>query len=436
MLEVSSKDINTTELIEFPQSDRFIKLPIDKYLSLLNIEPIAPQIALINAINDPQYRFITACLSRRTGKTFISNVIAQMVALVPNCNVLIMSPNYSLSNISFELQRQLIKTFDIEVLKDNAKDKVITLTNGSSIRVGSVTQADSVVGRSYNLILYDEAALAEGMNSFNIQLRPTLDTNNSKAIFISTPRGKGNWFKELYDRGWSDDYSSWASIHSDYRENPRVKEADIVEAKNSMSRHEFAQEYLADFTTFAGQIWELDENCVTDLSSMDFSKLDIISGLDLGFKDETALCVIAHDYDDDVFYFIDEYEEGGQTTKYHAERIQEMDSKYGLDYIYIDSAAAQTRYDFAINYDISTTNAKKSVLDGIGFVSALVESGKVIVDQNCTNILQAFDNYRWDPRENLLKERPLHDHYSHMADAIRYGLYTHAGHMEILDNGE
>ena len=230
MLEVSSKDINTTELIEFPQSDRFIKLPIDKYLSLLNIEPIAPQIALINAINDPQYRFITACLSRRTGKTFISNIIAQMVALVPNCNVLIMSPNYSLSNISFELQRQLIKTFDIEVLKDNAKDKVITLTNGSSIRVGSVTQADSVVGRSYNLILYDEAALAEGMNSFNIQLRPTLDTNNSKAIFISTPRGKGNWFKELYDRGWSDDYSSWASIHSDYRENPRVKEADIVEA--------------------------------------------------------------------------------------------------------------------------------------------------------------------------------------------------------------
>jgi len=124
MLEVSSTNINTTEIVEFPQDERFIKLPIGNYLTLLDIEPISPQIALINAINDPQYRFVTACLSRRTGKTFISNVIAQLVALVPGCNVLIMSPNYSLSNISFELQRQLIKQFDIEVLKDNAKTKL------------------------------------------------------------------------------------------------------------------------------------------------------------------------------------------------------------------------------------------------------------------------------------------------------------------------
>ena len=31
----------------------------------------------------------------------------------------------------------------------------------------------------------------------------------------------------------------------------------------------------------------------------------------------------------------------------------------------IDSAAQQTRFDFAQNYDITTVNAKKSVLDGI-----------------------------------------------------------------------
>jgi phage terminase large subunit len=169
------------------------------------------------------------------------------------------------------------------------------------------------------------------------------------------------------------------------------------------------------------------------LSGVDFSKLDIIAGLDLGFKDETALCVIAHDYEEGKFYFIDEYEESGQTTKYHAEQIQRLEDKYGLDYIYIDSAAAQTRYDFAINYDISTINAKKSVLDGIGFVSAMVETGRITIDKDCLNVIDTFDNYRWDPRENLLKERPLHDHYSHMADAIRYALYTHSGHMEILE---
>ena len=48
--------------------------------------------------------------------------------------------------------------------------------------------------------------------------------------------------------------------------------------------------------------------------------------------------------------------------------------KWDIDYIYIDSAAQQTRFDFAQNYDITTVNAKKSVLDGIAHVAAIVDS--------------------------------------------------------------
>jgi len=65
-----------------------------------------------------------------------------------------MSPNYSLSQISFDLQRNLIKHFDLEVLRDNAKDKVIELSNNSTIRMGSINQVDSVVGRSHTISLY------------------------------------------------------------------------------------------------------------------------------------------------------------------------------------------------------------------------------------------------------------------------------------------
>ena len=61
--------------------------------------------------------------------------------------------------------------FDVELERSNAKDKVIELKNGSIIRMGSVSQADSVVGRSYDLIIFDEAALNdEGSEVFNIQL--------------------------------------------------------------------------------------------------------------------------------------------------------------------------------------------------------------------------------------------------------------------------
>ena len=173
MLDVSRTDIVSSELMEFTASDRFIKLPISEYMNLLGIEPNSSQTALINAVNNPKYRFVCAAISRRQGKTYITNVIGQLVSLVPGSNILIMSPNYSLSQISFDLQRQLIKHFDLEVVRDNAKDKVIELSNGSTIRMGSVNQVDSAVGRSYDLIIFDEAALADGKDAFNVALRPT-----------------------------------------------------------------------------------------------------------------------------------------------------------------------------------------------------------------------------------------------------------------------
>ena len=425
MIELSRSDIVSDYLMEFDKEERFIKLPINSYLELLGIEPNTSQTALINAVSNPKYRFICASVARRQGKTYISNIIGQLVCLIPNSHVLLMSPNYSLSQISFDLQRQLIKHFDLEMLRDNAKDKVIELSNNSTIRMGSINQVDSVVGRSYDLIIFDEAALTDGRDAFNVALRPTLDKDNSKAIFISTPRGRNNYFAEFYHRGFSDEFPEWCSIKATWHENPRVSEQDIVEAKKGMSDAEFAQEYMADFNVFEGQVWTFNhEQCVADLSEFDTSKMDVFAGLDVGYKDPTAFCVIAYDWEEEKFHLVDEYLNSERTTEQHAAEIQKLIDKWDIDYIYIDSAAAQTRFDFAHNYDISTINAKKSVLDGIGHVAGVIDNDKLIVNQTCRESLMALDQYQWDPNPNLLKEKPKHNQASHMADALRYALYT------------
>ena len=424
MLEISRKDILSDSLMEFKEN-RFIKLPIDSYMELLGIQPNSSQHAIINAINTPKYRFVVAAVSRRQGKTYIANIIGQLVTLVPNCNVLLMSPNYALSQISFDLQRSLIKHFDLEVLRDNAKDKVIELSNHSTIRMGSVNQVDSVVGRSYDLIIFDEAALVDGRDAFNVALRPTLDKDNSKALFISTPRGRNNWFAEFWYRGFSNEFPEWCSVKATYHENPRLSEDDIAEAKKTMSDAEFSQEYLADFNVYEGQVWKFNfAECQQDLSELDTSKMDIFAGMDVGYKDPTAFCVIGYDWDKDKYYLLDEYLDSERTTEQHAAEIRKMIEKWDIDYIYIDSAAQQTRFDFAQNYDITTINAKKSVLDGIGHVSGIVDNDKLIVDQRCKETLICLDQYQWDPNPNLLKEKPKHTHASHMADALRYALYS------------
>ena len=425
MLEISRKDITDSKLMSYDPEVRFIKLPVTGYLDLLGITPIPSQIALINAINNPKYRFVCGALSRRQGKTYISNIIGQLMALVPNSHILLMSPNYSLSQISFDLQRNLIRHFDLEVVRNNAKERTIELSNGSTIRMGSINQVDSCVGRSYDLIIFDEAALVDGRDAFNIALRPALDKENSKALFISTPRGRNNWFADFYNRGYSDEYPEWISIKSSYHENPRHSKDDIAEAKKIMSEAEFNQEYLADFNVYVGQVWNFDyTSCISDLSEIDTSKMDLFAGLDVGYKDPTAFCIIGYNWDKEKFYLVDEYLEAERTTEYHAIKIRKLMDKWDVDWIYIDSAAQQTRFDFAQNFDISTINAKKSVLDGIAHVAAIVDNDTLVVDQTCHHSLQALDQYQWDANPNLLREKPKHNQYSHMADALRYALYT------------
>jgi hypothetical protein len=421
---VSRADIPTDVIVQYPNA--FMRVPIANYLKELEVDPLPSQIALVNGINNPKYRFGCAALSRRQGKTYIANVVGQVVSLVPGSNVLIMAPNYSLSQISFDLQRALIKKFGLEVTKDNAKDKVIELSNGSTIRIGSVNQVDSCVGRSYDLIIFDEAALTDGMEAFNVALRPTLDKPNSKALFISTPRGKNNWFSKLFDRGFRDDFPEWFSVKATWKDNPRMTADDVEEARRSMSEAEFRQEYEADFSIFEGKIWNLKQhNIGTIPEDLDLRKCDVFAGLDLGFRDPTAMVVVAYSWDHEKFFLLDEYRDNERVTSGHAEEIKKLMDKWSIDYIYIDSANQQQRFDFAQEYDIPTTNAKKSVLDGIGYVASLVDTDRVFVDSSLSHVLHALDQYQWDDNQNLQKEKPKHNEASHMADALRYALYSY-----------
>lgn len=432
MLTISRPDISSTEITEFPMGERLIKLPIQNYLKLMEDpkkgdETNAAQIGLINAINNPKYRFVCAALARRLGKTYIANVIGQLVTLVPNMNVLIMSPNYSLSTISFELQRRFINKFGLEVVRDNLKDKVLELSNGSTIRMGSVMQVDSCVGRSYDLIIFDESALSShGKDAFNVALRPTLDKPGSKAIFISTPRGRKNWFSEFYNRGFTEEFPTWVSIHADYTENKRMKEEDVAEARRSMTKAEFEQEYMASFNTFEGAIYNFNESGedVIDYYPELTERFEVFAGLDPGFKDHTAFVVIAYSQEEDLYYVIDEYLENERTTDKHAAAIKEMQEKYQIESIFIDAAAAQMAADLAYSYDLATTKAKKNVLEGIAFLQTIIEQGRLKVNTNCLHTLDMLSQYQWSSKENLIKDKPEHNEYSHMADALRYALYT------------
>ena len=427
MLTISRNDIPQDVVMEYPVTARFIKLPIQNYLKLLGAwdELNSAQLALINAVNSPKYRFVCAALARRLGKTYIANIIGQLVTLVPNSAVLLVSPNYSLSSISFELQRRFIGHFDLEIARNNLKDKIIELDNGSTIRMGSISTVDSCVGRSYDLIIFDEAALTSaGEAAFNIQLRPTLDKPGSKAIFISTPRGRNNWFSQFFQRGFSTEFPEWVSIQADYLENPRMSAVDVQEAQRSMTHQQFQQEYCASFTEFEGQVYQFDQATqVLECPPEVLARLECFAGCDPGYRDATAFVVLGYDPQLEHYWVLDCYEASAKTTAEHCQQFHELIDRYAIDPVFIDSAAAQFAADLAYVHDIATVSAKKAVLPGITFVQNIVEQNRLFVVPGAQRVLQVLDQYRWDIATQ--KERPVHDQYSHTADALRYALYSY-----------
>jgi hypothetical protein len=289
--------------------------------------------------------------------------------------------------------------------------------------MGSVGTVDSSVGRSYNLIIFDEAALSDGGHeAFETALRPTLDRPNSKAIFISTPRGKNNWFSQYWNRGFMDEYPAWISLQADYSENTRMSASDVEEARSTNSKARFDQEYMASFVSFEGQIFKVTENNVCEFNILD--KYEIIAGLDPGYKDPTAFIVIAYIPATGEYWIVDEYCASEAVTAEHVLHISELIEKWKIETIFIDSAAAQFAADLAYTYDIATIKAKKDVLPGIATVQTLVETGKLKIDPRCKQTLVYLDQYQWDEKATLVKEKPKHE-YSHIPDAIRYAIHTY-----------
>lgn len=429
-MKISRSDVSSTHIEKYAER-LYPTTSIEKLSAILGYtELIPPQIALINAFLNPKYRFITACLSRRTGKTIAANILATMVSLKPNANILIICPDYSLANISWDLQIKNFGIMGINLTKSNTRDREIVTQTGAMIKLASAERADSAVGRSYDLIIFDEAALHEkGKDAFDVALRPTLDRLTSKCIFISTPRGD-NYFKEFYDRGFSEQFANWISIHSTWQDNPRADPRDIAEAKAGMPANTFSQEYEANFTVFEGQAFgSFKDDCIIESYDLPFETYVI--GLDIGYRDPTACVVVGLWQDGHVTKacIVESWEVKQVSTADIAGKLRYTLDYYKAESIYIDSAAAQTRYDLAELYDISCMNANKSVVDGISLLNSLFQQGRLFVDRSCAEVITVLRNVLWDKKSSL--EKLVHNKYIHTADAIRYAIYSHRHEFDL-----
>jgi len=397
----------------------FFKVPLDRLFKRLNFEPHTAQREIIRLLE--QHKFTVVAAGRRFGKSELAAHLAFAKLLEPGTRVGIVAPNFNLSNIIFDIVARIIKETGIETVKFSYKDKYIELDNGSWFKGLSAHKPDSLVGRGYDLLILDEYALTADLQSiWELQLRATLSDNpNSKAMFISSPRGN-NFYKTLYGYGKSDDHPNWICYHAPTSANPYIPKKEIEEARSTLSPERFSQEYLAEFVSFAGQIYR-QINIMDIKDTINLDNFEIIAGLDFGFNHSTAAVVVATD--GEYFLVLEDYKVSGATTEDHANWFHVKMNEYDISNIYKDSAAAQSGYDFALLYDICTINANKSVNDGIAALQGLFNNNKLVIDTNCTDLILELENYAWKETSAGQRETPVKIN-DDLCDALRYAVYT------------
>ena len=106
----------------------------------------------------------------------------------------------------------------------------------------------------------DEAAFMKE-DAWKEAIRPVfLTKSNARVWFVSTPKGK-NWFYNLFQLGQSSEYSQYTTYTGSSYDTPYINPEEIEDAKKTLPKNVFDQEYLAKFIDNGGEVFSNLDQC-------------------------------------------------------------------------------------------------------------------------------------------------------------------------------
>lgn len=307
-------------------------------------------------------------------------------------------------------------------------------TNGSKLYFKGGDNPDALRGRGLSLLIGDEAAFLKD-NIWGMVLRPSLSDRKGRAVLISTPNGF-NWFHKMYKN------KNWSTYHWATSMNPLIGEDEIDQVKTEISDIDFRQEYLSEFITKAGRVYQDfdSDNIMTSRIDPTTDEWDIYLGIDFGFANPTAVAFLAvNTLIQKVVQFDELYLVRTQIediisliyTTLEGHGLRKQDVKC----IYTDPAGNAEELTSGISpvdtmrmapHYLPVSNKASRINPGLAMVRAWVKNTKgerrFYVQDNCVETIRSFNGYQYDMnRGGIVKDEPLKDNiHDHIMDAVRY----------------
>ena len=245
--------------------------------------------------------FITVNSGRQSGKSLLAMNQALMWSLSKkNMIVYWISPTSGqASKVYKQLLKAILGTPVVESYKGTMGDTEIIFKNGSTIKLRSAAQEDSLRGESIDYLILDESAFIKE-STFQEILLPMLNVRGKKCLSLSTPKGKNFFYTQfMKGRGNNPKYVSFKFTSAD---NPHSNLEIIAMAKASLPKDLFDQEYLAEFVDSAAVFKNVNELATMKLITEPKPGDKYWAGIDIALKgDYTVITIMNQDYE--VVYY-------------------------------------------------------------------------------------------------------------------------------------
>lgn len=187
-------------------------------------------------------RFNALCCGRRWGKSALAvNLLAETA--LDGHPAGYFTPTYKLLDGTYN---ECLAALDPVIARKN-EHQFIELITGGRIEFWSLENELAGRSRKYKRSIIDEAAFNGNLwQRWTESIRPTLSDLKGDAWFLSTPRGKNDFFK-IWSRGKSGE-PNWMSWQMSTYTNPYIDPSEVDDAKADLPADAFAQEYMADFS--------------------------------------------------------------------------------------------------------------------------------------------------------------------------------------------
>jgi len=377
-------------------------------------------------------RFSVVLCHRRFGKSVfaINHLInAAIKSKKPMPRFAYLAPTYSQAKrISWSYFKYYLENIPgIEF--NEAELRIDFKHNGARIMLLSSENPMTLKGIYLDIVVLDEYAEMNPM-VFREVIRPTLSDRKGEALFIGTVKGQ-NHFWEAYEYARDKDDPNWFGAMFKASETGIIDKEELDDARKVMTDEEYNQEYECDpLAGLVGSYFNKElmaaerEERIGEFPHDPSIQVDTY--WDLGIGDMAAIwfCQSKHGY----HYMVDYYQVCGASIPEVLNTIKQKNYNYGKfvfphDVMARDFSTGRTRLQTFFNLGVRNTK----VVPKVGLKRESINAARMIFPKcyfhkkTCNEGLKMLANYmrKWNAKNNVFEENPLHNYASNGADAFQ-----------------